>query len=195
MDLLLNIPTTKVTGSNDFDIVVENIQNGWMQLQMGISLQKHHFRVSYLCEPLNDLLESTVQLLVQPIESNCTHCKFELESQGILQWLLRKVDTKLYVYLWHNNMYEDDLMNLYHSDFDSEKHQEFMGLDFEGFPKFEEGLIFAIVCNLKEWAQIVITAFEQLNKKYDPQTNEGEWGVVYNKDNFEKLINFIIHNS
>ena len=195
MDLLLNIPTTKISSCNDFDIVVKEIEYGWMALSLGIVNQKYLYEVSYICDPLNDLLESTVLLLTgQPMKNyiyrhwvNLTHCQFDLESEGNLHWVLRKLDNKWYIYLWHNNVYEKELFNLYYSDFDSDKYKKYLAYDFEGFPNLEEGLVFAIEIDPIIWAQILVATFEQLHLKYNSTEYEGMWGVDYNKDNLQIL--------
>lgn len=198
MDVLLNIPSTKVTSAADFELVVTAIQSGWMTLQLGTTTQKNEFRISYLCDPLNDLLESSVALLSgQPVTTsdyknwvNCVECRFELESEGILTWVLRKIENKLYIYLWHNTIDYDDVINLYHSDFDSTKYKENLGYDFTAFPKVNEGVVFAIACEPKVWAQILVTTLEQLQKKFNPKDYQEEWGVTFNQENFKTLQHY-----
>lgn len=198
MDLLLSLEHTKINCTNDFDVIVEDIDAGWMDLRFGLTNNKLFFEISYLYDPLNDLLETTVLLLAgKPMNHNIykdifnfSFCNFELESQGNLHWIIRKIDDTFYIYLWHNNMYQDEIIDLQKANCDSEQLKTDLFFSFEDFPDLNKNLLFAIECNTKVWCEILIKTFTNLPKKYDLAIFQDCWGYTFDKDNFEILNKF-----
>lgn len=206
MDIL---STFQYNDFNDFNITIGEIRNGWMNITLTTKEKQLDYWASYICDPLNDLLEATVLLLTKSpkiIYGNTYFTKEKIiaketrrnelvthDTEGdYIEWLLRYSDNIFTVIIW-KNIFTDLLDTLCFYDFDSKKYEE---NECEEMPNLIDNLEFAFKGEPIFFAQKLILILKELELKntVDKYEHKTEWGYRYSEENFTKLTEWIKNN-
>lgn len=180
---------------NQFRIEIGEIDS-WMEVTLRSDNKSFEYLVSYICDPLNDLLEAVVCLLhgkkyyrVPNYLINNAIIDHDLEGKRIV-WLFSLTEDKMRVLIWDNFDF-DIVEDLYFYKFDKEAYEYNM---MEDLPDVTKDLIFAFEGSPKYFAQELIAMFDKIDERFKGTDEEGEWGISYSKSNYQKLSSWLEEN-
>jgi hypothetical protein len=176
----------------DYNLLIEvgEIYYGWMEITLVSHYAFKKYDVSYLGDPINDLLEKFALLVEdQPYEINPFEFKLNLavvehpcEPENMV-WLLRKKEDDLYIYIWEN---EYNMEEWLFADFES---QYFID-DYEEVPAITKNLVFSLKGKMKDFAATLIKTIEQLKARASQNDLREEWGYKFSEATYQTVKQF-----
>lgn len=171
----------------DLKIEIDEIEYGWMNITLISHYAFKKYAASYLCDPINDLLEKFSSLCegksykVNPFHSiiNFAVIEHDLEGQNII-WLLRIDEENLYVYIWENIYEIDDWL---FSGFSEKYYIE----NQEEVPNLAKNLIFSLKGKMPDFAKTLIQTLDWLKIKGTELKLTNQWGYKFSESEYQKI--------
>ncbi|RVU91566.1 hypothetical protein EH230_12010 [Flavobacterium columnare] len=186
MDLLDNI----IFNPSKLVISIGEIDAGWMDITLTTNTKSIDYMVSYVCDPVNDLLINFSKLITgHPIEvnpflklDNLFHVIHDCEGQ-LITWVIIKENDKLKILIWENQY---DVLDWIRLGF-SAKEIYF----YEEIPNINDCLIFAIDSSISDFAQTLVNCIQQLKNKEEFLIYKESWGYEFDEDAFKKIESYL----
>jgi len=197
MDML---STLSYTTFNDFYISIKKIRYGWMSFNVVADNKDISYDASYLCDPLNDLLDVAVLFAGGPkgkaasyypklnYIGNYFYVTHELEGDSVI-WLFKYVGEELTLIIWNGFPVDmDALYDLAVADFDDQS------LPFTE-QDLTQKLVFAMKGSLLTFAKTLIDTFHNLECLQRWEDDDDEWGFAYSKNQLDFFLKWVYKNS
>lgn len=171
----------------DLKIEIDEIEYAWMNITLVSHFAIKKYSASYLCDPINDLLEKYTLLAEnKPYEINPFHSilnyaviEHNLEGMNII-WLLRKKEDDLYIYIWEDVYEMEDWLFVEFS-------QQYFIDNLEEIPNLAKNLIFSIKGKMIDFAKTLMPTLELLKKNGVELDLTKTWGYKFNESDYKKI--------
>lgn len=198
-NILANIPLAPITS---FSMKIGRIEAGWMDICISLNEKKFDYTVSYVCNPLEDLLYKFLWVIgYKPVpivedryidgylKNGYAIIEHDLEGDNVV-YLLHYRNKSLKIYIWHY-IYVDLLLDLCYYDFNE---KEYYRHTFEELPKdLNENLLWAMEGEPAYFGNLLKQIFDDLKNKYPfaDVNKTKDWGKSFSKVNYRILLGYL----
>lgn len=189
------LPNVTFTPIKDFSIAIGYIRNGWMEVTIADGRRDYNYVVSYVCEPLDDLLRMMVKGITNKpyYESNGyligNQCCVVHDTEGdLITWAFFFDGEHMHITIWHDTENIDLIDDVYMQRFDvsSWEYEEFLQeVDVNKY------LLFAIEGPMIDFATHFHDVLAELSSRKRKKRHFKDWGYKYSAENFEILSGYV----